>query len=112
MVPFLSVWVCGTISVALTVCQGLQNLEIVYIFLLESPESSGAELPGKSPQREEAYASEWLNEHWSQCRLWVVIGKPCSQNEGGPFLLVGTKYPTDTHCRWKKKRGHSWEQMS
>ena len=81
-------------------------------FSLESPESPGAELPGKSQQQEEAYASEWLNEHWSQCTLWVVIGKPCSQSEGGPFLLVGTKYPTNTHCRWRKKRGHSWEPVS
>lgn len=81
-------------------------------FSLESPESPGAELPGKSQQQEEAYASEWLNEHWSQCTLWVVIGKPCSQIKGGPFLLVGTKYPTNTHCRWRKKRGHSWEPVS
>lgn len=74
-------------------------------FSLQSPGFPGAELPGSRRRPRLPVLLSLSAERWSQYRRWVVIGKFCSQNEGGPFLLVGTTSLTDTHCRWEEEEG-------
>lgn len=56
-------------------CQGLEDLEIVYIFSLGSPGSPEAELPRESQQQEEANAS--LLFPLVSTDFGVLAGRPC-----------------------------------